>query len=133
MKFRDKLMRFMYGRNGFDDFSSGILIICLILSIINIFIGSFIIWVLEYILFGYCLFRVFSRNVYKRRNENMKFMSVWRRVKGFFKLKKSKFRDRKTHIFRICPECKANLRLPKAKGTHTVKCPRCSHRFEVKS
>lgn len=133
MRFRDKLIRFMYGRNGFDNFSSAIIWTCLILSVLNIFIGSFMIWMLEYVLFGYCIFRVLSRNVYKRRNENMKFMSIWGKIKGFFKLKKSKFRDRKTHIFRVCPQCKANLRLPKVKGTHTVKCPRCSHRFEVKS
>lgn len=133
MRFRDKLFRFMYGRNGFDNFSSAILWTCLILSVLNIFLGSFVIWILEYTLFGYCIFRVLSRNIYKRRNENMKFMSVWSKVKGFFKLKKRKFSDRKTHIFRVCPECKANLRLPKAKGTHTVKCPRCSCRFEVKS
>ena len=133
MRFRDKLARFMWGRNGFDSFSSAVLWACVILSVVNLFLGSFIIWILEYLLLGYCIFRVFSKNTYKRRNENMKFLSIWGRVKGFFKLNKTKFRDRKTHIFRVCPECKANIRLPKTKGTHTVKCPRCSHRFEVKS
>lgn len=133
MRFREKLARFMWGRNGFDNIAHALVWSCLILSIANIFLGSLIIWILENVLLVYCFFRVFSRNIVKRRNENMKFISLWNKIKGYFKFKKTKFKSRKTHIFRVCPECKANLRLPKAKGTHTVKCPRCSHRFEVNS
>jgi hypothetical protein len=32
-----------------------------------------------------------------------------------------------------CPHCKANLRLPRKKGKHSVVCPRCKERFEVKN
>lgn len=46
--------------------------------------------------------------------------------------KKTKLKTDKDHCFRICPECKANIRLPKKKGSHTVVCPRCKCRFEVK-
>ena len=70
-------------------------------------------------------FRMFSRNIPARRRENEKFC-------GFFKLRKNKFRDRKTHVYRKCPKCKAMLRLPKSKGKHYVVCPRCKNRFEVK-
>lgn len=48
------------------------------------------------------------------------------------KKKKVKLKTDKDHCFRICPECKANIRLPKKKGKHTVVCPRCKCRFEVK-
>lgn len=48
------------------------------------------------------------------------------------KKKKAKLKTDRDHCFRICPECMANLRLPKKKGKHTVVCPRCKHRFEVK-
>ena len=70
-------------------------------------------------------FRMFSRNIAKRRRENERFC-------GFFKLIRNRFRDRKTHVYRKCPKCKAVLRLPKAKGKHTVVCPRCRERFQVK-
>lgn len=133
MRFREKLARFMWGRNGVDSLTAALIWFAVILSVINIFLRSFIINMLETAVFIYCIFRIMSRNVYKRRNENMKFLSLWGKLKGFFKLQKNKYRDRKTHIYRMCPECKANLRLPKSKGTHTVKCPRCSHRFEVKN
>ncbi len=48
------------------------------------------------------------------------------------KKKKVKLKTDKDHCFRICPECAANIRLPKKKGKHTVVCPRCKCRFEVK-
>ena len=48
------------------------------------------------------------------------------------KKKKAKLKTDRDHCFRICPECMVNLRLPKKKGKHTVVCPRCKHRFEVK-
>lgn len=48
------------------------------------------------------------------------------------KKKKSKLPKDKDHVYRICPSCKANIRLPKKKGTHTVRCPRCGVLFEVK-
>lgn len=132
MRFRDKLIRFMYGRNGFDKLCMALLWTGIVLSIVNIFLGSFLIWILEYAVLGYCIFRVLSKNIYKRRAENDKFLHIWSKVRGFFSLQKNKFRDRKTHIYRVCPHCKANLRLPKAKGTHTVRCPKCSTRFDIK-
>ena len=70
-------------------------------------------------------FRTMSRNIAKRRAENQKFCN-------FFKLRKNKFRDRKTHVYRKCPSCKAVLRLPKAKGKHTVSCPKCKNKFSVR-
>ncbi len=48
------------------------------------------------------------------------------------KKKKPRLKTDKEHCFRTCPECLANLRLPKKKGAHTVVCPRCQCRFEVK-
>ena len=38
----------------------------------------------------------------------------------------------KKKVFAYCPKCKQKIRLPLKKGTHTVKCPNCNNRFEVK-
>ena len=137
-KIKNALYRFMYGRYGWDTLSRvlmwvyvAIVFVQIILSIIfrNNTLASNIISV-TYLatsmgLVFWIFFRVFSRNIYKRRRENEKFC-------GFFKLIRNKFRDRKTHVYRKCPKCKAVLRLPKAKGKHTVVCPRCKNRFEVR-
>ncbi len=132
-KFTNKLARFFYGRYGNDTLNkvlTGIYLVWLItFSILNIFIRTLaftlIGWGLTLILFIWILFRTMSRNIYARRRENDKFC-------GFFRLKRNKFRDRKTHVYRKCKKCKAVLRLPKAKGKHFVNCPKCHNRFQVK-
>ena len=83
-------------------------------------------------LWAWSLFRMFSRKIYKRRAENEKFLKIWNPIKNKFRLMKNKRRDRKTHVYKKCPKCKAVLRLPKQKGKHTVRCPKCSERFDVK-
>ena len=138
-KFKTKLQRFMYGRYGGDKLNNVLLGVYIFL-ILAYYITSILLPVealtarffldLAYYLLTASLiflifFRIFSRNVVKRRRENDRFF-------GFFRLRRSKFRDRKTHVYRKCPTCRAVLRLPKAKGKHTVVCPRCKNRFEVK-
>lgn len=122
----------MYGRYGSDTLNKTLIIVYMIAVVIATVLSLFIdsIWFsLIYFLFSVTIicvifFRMFSRNIQKRRRENDRFC-------GFFKLRRNKFRDRKTHIYKKCPHCKAVLRLPKAKGKHTVICPRCKNRFNV--
>ena len=132
MKFKEKIARFMYGRYGGDQFNNFILILVAMLMVVNIFINSIIMYVLYMALWAWSLFRMFSRKIYKRRSENEKFLKIWNPIKNKFKLMKNKRRDRKTHVYKKCPKCKAVLRLPKQKGKHTVRCPKCSERFDVK-
>ncbi len=137
MRFRDRLARFFWGRNGIDAMYYGLFVVFLLLWVIQtVFsrneIVSAIIGFLSSLVLVYMFFRVLSRNLAARRRENQIFLSVFARVKNFFVLQKNKIKDRKYFIYRKCPSCKANLRLPKKKGEHTVKCPKCSNRFEVR-
>ena len=132
-KFKNKLYSFMYGRYGGDTLNKVLLWIyfawVLLFTVIFFFEDSpflyLFYWISSAALVVWIFFRMFSRNIPARRRENECFC-------GFFKLRKNKFRDRKTHVYRKCPNCRANLRLPKAKGKHFVVCPRCKHRFEVR-
>lgn len=138
-KFKNKIQRFFYGRYGGDTLNNVLLGVYLFI-VLAYFIGSLFIppaavkvklivsllyYVLTITLFILIFYRMLSRNVIKRRRENDRFC-------GFFRLRKNKIRDRKTHVYRKCPNCRAVLRLPRAKGKHHVVCPRCKHRFEVK-
>ena len=129
---RERLARYMAGRYGIDRLYYFLLAICFILIVINLFVNSYIISLLESALFVYALYRVMSRNIYKRQQENEKFVKFADQPKKFINLQKCKNRDRKTHVYRKCPSCKNNLRLPKEKGKHTVVCPCCKHRFDVR-
>ena len=132
-KIKEKLYRFMYGRYGVDTLSKVMVwaylgvVICF--TIAALFVDSIWLsllnWASTSAMLIWIFFRMFSRNVAARRRENEKFC-------GFFKLRRNKFRDRKTHVYRKCHACGAMLRLPKAKGKHFVVCPRCNKRFEVK-
>ena len=144
-KIATDIARFMYGRYGMYGIDTlakvqmwTYFVILIIYSVLMIvfkltmplnFLASIILnisySVISILLIFWMFFRMFSKNIAKRRRENEKFS-------GFFKLWKNKFRDRKTHVYRKCPKCKAVLRLPKAKGKHTVVCPRCKDRFSVR-
>ena len=130
--FRERVARFMAGRYGADRLYYFLLAICFILIIINLFVNSLLISLAETALFAFTLYRVMSRNIYKRQQENEKFIKFIDKPMKFYNLQKCRFRDRKTHVYRKCPSCQNNLRLPKEKGKHTVACPCCKHRFEVK-
>lgn len=136
--FKNKLISFFYGRYGLDPFGKFMfwvyLIGILLLSILEIFLLSPVTMVLRLLfalLAAYMIFRVMSRNIFKRRNENAKFLTVKGKLLGFFRLQRDRIRDRKTHVFRKCPKCKAVLRLKRIKGDHRAACPRCGNSFDV--
>ena len=130
--FRERIARFMMGRRGPDALYHFTIALTFIIIVINLFVNSLILSLLEFALLFFATFRFLSRNVYNRQKENDVFLKIINKPLGFFKMNKVKHRDRKTHVFKKCPSCKNTLRLPKEKGEHTVVCPCCKHRFNVK-
>ena len=133
-----KIMRFMSGRyGGADKLNYFLLGLYLFFCILNALIKNFVVTIVLEALTLACmfvvLFRMFSRNIYKRRRENEVFLKISRTVLPNTKLIKSKWKDRKTHVYKKCPACKAQLRLKKIPGVHTAKCPRCQNTFKVKN
>ncbi len=129
-KLADQFNRFMYGRYGADQLYYALLVVFLVLSVVaNLFFRPLIL--LADILFFWALFRYFSKNIYKRREENRKWLAIWQRIKNFFTYQRDRIRDRKTCRYRKCTHCKAITRLPIKKGKHSVKCPRCGKSFSV--
>jgi len=130
MKFINKFQKFMYGRYGVDDLTKFIFYVYFILILINLFIKSYVLTILELFLIIIIIYRTLSKKIYKRSDENVKFMSI----KNKFKLK-SRPKDTDTHIYRRCHHCNRVLRLPipEKKGIKHVKCPDChkKNRFIV--
>ena len=131
-KFVDALRRFMFGRYGADQLFYALIIIFFIINLVNTFIGSLILMMLQYAIFFWSMFRYFSKNIYKRRDENRKFLGIWQKIKSFFTFQRDKIRDRKICRYRKCKHCHAALRLPIKKGKNSVKCPRCGKSFNVR-
>ena len=132
MKFREKAAAFMNGRYGPDQLFTALTWLCMLLITVNIFVRSPVLWILEAAVLIFSMYRCFSRNYTKRREENAKYITLIGKIKSFFSLRKRMFAERKTHAYRKCPSCKKILRLPKKKGSHTVCCPCCKTDFSCK-
>ena len=125
----EKFKKFMYGRNGGDQLSNALLI----LSVILTFGGQLakISWLplIGYIPLGLSLFRVFSKDIAKRRMENYKFAMLLSPVYSKLKSAQKRIGDSKTHKYYKCPNCNQQLRVPKGKGKIVVTCSKCGTKF----
>ena len=131
MRFRDRLIRFMYGRYGADQLGRTLIWVSLAFSIAGMFTLP---WfsLISLVLLIWMTVRMFSKKIDLRRKENALYLRLTSKPKRWFNLQKNKFRDRRTHVYKKCPYCKATLRLPKKKGKHKVGCPKCHRDFDVK-
>lgn len=150
-KFKQKMYKFFEGRNGIDQlyyFSMWLMVFLMVSdAIMQIFlpaewVGTLIIGLcmslLTVTLFFWTMFRMMSRNLFKRRMENAAYLKICRAFKRFFggntsRRSKSRNMESAAYIFRDCTKCGATLRLPRKVGKNRVKCPRCSHSFFVKA
>lgn len=131
MKFLDRLkygmQRFMIGRNGGDALGWAVLLAGLVCSLISSFAPGVrtLFYLLTMLCLAYSIFRMYSRNVAKRRRENAAFVN-------FFKRFKLRLTDREHRYFR-CPQCHQTVRVPRGKGKLSIRCPSCQTKFERKS
>lgn len=122
----------MQGRYGVDKLNNHLLILTIIIFIINMFFYNTILLVLGYGLWIIVIYRMFSKQIYKRYNENMKYVNAIKPITQFFNLQKKRFSDR-SHKYYRCPQCKQMVRLPKDKGKIIVTCPKCQNKFEKRT
>ena len=132
-RIRAGLMRFMSGRNGMDNLGLAALWGGLILSLLDMFLGTGLLSLLGTALYIYAVFRLFSRNTARRAEENRRYVTVKAgnetKVKQFYlRLKNS----RKYKYFK-CPQCRVLIRLERGCGQKHVRCPRCHHEFDQKA
>lgn len=129
---RTKFIRFMYGRYGVDSLYYALFAVWGVITVINIFAQSAVLSVLGTVSAVWMIWRSLSRNIQKRRAENEKYMILRRPVKSWLILQRDRIRDRKTARYRKCTHCSAIVKLPVKKGKHTVVCPKCGGRFDVR-
>lgn len=130
--FRERLIRFMYGRYGTDQLYYAMGLLCLLLIIVNSFVRSPVMAIIIWLLLLLMILRSFSKNIYRRRMENEKFMAAWNLIKRKTLFTVRRIREIRTHRYHRCPHCKAMLRLPYKRGKHTVQCPKCNNEFKMR-
>ena len=130
---RNFLRKFMIGRYGPDHLAIALIVLSFIISLLYAIFGVTALLYVSYIIFGIVIFRMLSRNIYRRRAENDKFIRYWWPLRTKIKRRAESIRQRGTHKFFKCPNCKNTLRVPKGKGKLQVTCPKCGNRFMKKT
>jgi hypothetical protein len=121
MRLSTGLRRFMEGRYGSDKLNTAILMVALVLVLVYTFLPfglvKIILWIISYVLMIWAIFRMLSRNTYRRYQENRRFLQI---VDGI--------RDRE-HRYYNCPTCRQRVRVPRGKGKISITCPKCREKF----
>ncbi len=134
-RFFDKIRSFMYGRYGIDKLGKFSLVVYFIIAVANIFLRNLIakniLFTIQWAMLILIFFRMFSRNISARQNENRVFEKFSFRVEPKFKLLTERVKNIGSKRYRTCPNCKAVSRLPIKRGKHYVKCPKCRIDFKV--
>lgn len=129
---REKLYRFMQGRYGADQFNRFLMILAIVCLVFSLF-GFRIFYIFGIALLIYSYFRIFSKNLYKRREENAAFLRMKYRFDQRAASWKRDMQQRKTHHIYRCPSCKQKIRIPRGKGRIEIRCPKCNQTFIKKS
>ena len=130
-KLKIALINFMRGRYGTDDLNKFLLWLYFLFAVLGLFVRRPVVTGICFAVFVLLMFRMFSRNIWKRQQENAKFLKIKRKAVQRFNLERDKWKFRKTHVYKTCPNCKATVRLPKIKGKHVCCCPACKKNFDV--
>ena len=120
-KMRTSMQRFMAGRYGTDKLNMWLLGAGVVACLMNMFVPwalvKLLLTALSYGLMIWAIFRCFSRNTYKRYQENRRFLLLLDRIK-----------DRQ-HRYFDCPRCRQTARVPRGKGKIAITCPKCGEKF----
>ena len=115
----------MAGRYGTDKLNMATLgaglVICVLVMFIRLPIVDLILTLLSYLLMIWAIFRMLSRNTYKRYQENRCYLRFLERLK-----------DRE-HRYFDCPRCRQPVRVPRGKGKISITCPKCKEKFIKKT
>ena len=134
---RERIARFMAGRNGNDQLNRLLLLVDVIaLLLASLLSGSVLgrlLYALVLVLLGLTYFRMFSRDLYRRRSENERYLRYKQRLLSRLRVLRERWKQRKEYKFFTCPSCKAVMRVPRGKGKIRVVCHKCGNTFMGKS
>lgn len=144
---RYKLFQFMQGRYGMDDFGRFLLILSMIAILASNFWFLRILYLPGLLLLAWAYFRIMSRNIYKRQQENQKYMALkykffpggggkagmqqrsWGAGTTHNTGYSSAANSNLSYNFYRCKNCGQTVRVPKGKGTLKITCPNCGNSF----
>lgn len=135
--FRQKMLQFMQGRYGVDQFSNFLIWTGVAVSLLTLLIRQPFLMYVSWIFIIYAYIRIFSKQVNKRYAQNQKFLNKTFAIRNVFakikyRIKYGKQEASPYHIYR-CRKCGQKIRIPKGKGKIMVTCPKCRYQFKKRS
>lgn len=132
-KIKAAMGNLMAGRNGVDNLGLASLWAGLIISVVDMFLGTGLLSLVGTALYVYAVWRMLSRNGYKRAEENTRYVQ-WRygwttKAKQFW----LRLKNSREYKYVHCAQCKTLIRLKRGVGERSVRCPKCQNQFTVKS
>lgn len=127
----------MIGRNGMDALNRFLSVVLFVVVAVELFLRgktaatvlSFLALALLFIIY----FRMFSRNLYRRGQENGTYLRLRYPIVSAFQGWQDRFRQRREYRFFRCPSCRAWLRVPRGKGKINIVCRKCGTAFRRRS
>ncbi len=135
---KDKFYRFMQGRYGVDQFAKFTMGVALVSIVLAIFVNTgsnagSLLDMLGLVAIVYTYFRIFSRNISKRAQENQKYLSATAKLRQRLNKEKNMMKQRKDYHIYTCPSCGQKVRIPRGKGKIEISCPKCHSKFVKRS
>lgn len=140
-------MNLFYGTYGFDLLSLFLVLLSILFNFsrYTYLLGTFLLFI--------AIYRAFSKNIYKRKSELDKFLSITNNFLGkfgkqlpstlpnfslnnlplIFQQLKNYLNYKKQYKIIKCPQCSQKLRLPRGKGSIIVTCKKCKNEFKSKT
>ena len=135
---KDKFYRFMQGRYGVDQFAKFTMGVALVSIVLAIFVNTgssagSLLDMLGLVAIVYTYFRILSRNISKRAQENQKYLSATAKLRQRLNKEKNMMKQRKDYHIYTCPSCGQKVRIPRGKGKIEISCPKCHSKFVKRS
>ena len=127
----------MAGRNGNDQLNRLLLLVDVVLLLLASLLGrrgvGSLLYLLVLVLLGLTYFRMFSRDLYRRRSENERYLREKEKLSAKLRILRERWNQRKDYKFFTCPSCRAVMRVPRGRGKIRIVCHKCGNTFMGKS
>ena len=132
-KFRAAVSRFMSGRYGSDQLNLTMVIGALIVTTIGSLSGVYFLTLAADALLLLAIFRMFSKDRYRRAHENQVYLEKTQKVRRAATEWVNRVKNSRTYHYYTCPKCKQRLRVPRGVGNITITCKQCGTKFDKKA
>ena len=132
-KFRAAVSRFMSGRYGSDQLNLTMVIGALVVTTIGSLSGIYFLTLAADALLILAIFRMFSKDRYRRAHENQVYLEKTQKVRRAATEWVNRVKNSRKYHYYTCPKCKQRLRVPRGVGNITITCKQCGTKFDKKA